>query len=522
MPPRDSPSSPRSTDDQITDFFDRFAAALADDDTFAPIADANAADVAAAAARGSLDHPVGARRPDAHPTWSPACRDGETRASRRDGTVDRVDHDAWSVEARRAPLGVVGFVFEGRPNVFADACGVVRTGNTVVFRIGSDALGTARAIVDHALDTGAARSRAARGHGSTRRFADTRCRARAVRRPTTGARRGAGVGRRGRRARRSRIAVRDAREPARHRWRVDGGRRRRRRRQRCAGGRTFARPQGVQHPQRGGAAPRTGRRTGRGRARRTRRCGSRLGGPAHVCTSCRAANRTCRRTIRSDASRSLVPAGSATSPQHRRSTATGWRSSGSGSSHRRSPWSSSTRSTRRSTLCNRYSPRFVASIVTDDPDEYEGFYAAVDAPFVGNGFTRWVDGQYALNAPELGLSNWQFGRMLGRGAILSGDSVHTVRYRAAVTDHSFTADDRVERPSRPGRSAPDAGDVDEHVGQRAGGHAHGPASPSFTFTPLAIGRAAAGEVEVRHVGAVAAGHGGQEAWRSGSGCDDVE
>ena len=86
--------------------------------------------------------------------------------------------------------------------------------------------------------------------------------------------------------------------------------------------------------------------------------------------------------------------------------------------------------------CNRFSPRFVASIVTDDGDEFDRFYAAVDAPFVGNGFTRWVDGQYALNAPELGLSNWQFGRMLGRGAILSGDSVFTMRYRATVSDHA--------------------------------------------------------------------------------------
>ena len=49
-------------------------------------------------------------------------------ASRR--TVGTIAHDGWSVEARRAPLGVVGFVFEGRPNVFADAAGVVRTGNT--------------------------------------------------------------------------------------------------------------------------------------------------------------------------------------------------------------------------------------------------------------------------------------------------------------------------------------------------------------------------------------------------------
>jgi glutamate-5-semialdehyde dehydrogenase len=85
-------------------------------------------------------------------------------------------------------------------------------------------------------------------------------------------------------------------------------------------------------------------------------------------------------------------------------------------------------------LCNRYSPRFVASLIGDDAAERDRFYAAVDAPFVGNGFTRWVDGQYALDAPELGLSNWQGGRMLGRGAILSGDSVHTVRYRATITD----------------------------------------------------------------------------------------
>ena len=86
-------------------------------------------------------------------------------------------------------------------------------------------------------------------------------------------------------------------------------------------------------------------------------------------------------------------------------------------------------------LCNAHSPHFTASLVSTDDGEHERFYAGVDAPFVGNGFTRWVDGQYALDAPELGLSNWQGGRMLGRGAILSGDSVHTVRYRATVTDH---------------------------------------------------------------------------------------
>jgi glutamate-5-semialdehyde dehydrogenase len=85
-------------------------------------------------------------------------------------------------------------------------------------------------------------------------------------------------------------------------------------------------------------------------------------------------------------------------------------------------------------LCNRHSPRFVASLVSTDPGEHERFYAAVDAPFVGDGFTRWVDGQYALDTPELGLSNWQGGRLLGRGGVLAGDSVHTIRYRATVVD----------------------------------------------------------------------------------------
>ena len=52
----------------------------------------------------------------------------------------------------------------------------------------------------------------------------------------------------------------------------------------------------------------------------------------------------------------------------------------------------------------------------------------------GDGFTRWVDGQFALLQPELGLSNWQAGRLFGRGGVLSGDSVYTVRLRASIID----------------------------------------------------------------------------------------
>ncbi|HAP75369.1 MAG TPA: glutamate-5-semialdehyde dehydrogenase, partial [Acidimicrobiaceae bacterium] len=85
-------------------------------------------------------------------------------------------------------------------------------------------------------------------------------------------------------------------------------------------------------------------------------------------------------------------------------------------------------------LCNRFSPRFVASLISADAAEHDAFYRSVDAPFVGDGFTRWVDGQFALLQPELGLSNWQGGRLFGRGGVLSGDSVHTVRLRASVSD----------------------------------------------------------------------------------------
>jgi glutamate-5-semialdehyde dehydrogenase len=80
-------------------------------------------------------------------------------------------------------------------------------------------------------------------------------------------------------------------------------------------------------------------------------------------------------------------------------------------------------------LFNRYSPRFIASLISEIDAEHEQFYASVEAPFVGDGMTRWVDGQFALRKPELGLANWQHGRLFGRGGILTGDTVYTVRTR---------------------------------------------------------------------------------------------
>ena len=80
-------------------------------------------------------------------------------------------------------------------------------------------------------------------------------------------------------------------------------------------------------------------------------------------------------------------------------------------------------------LFNTYSPRLVACLVTKDVAEAEHFYETIQSPFVGDNHTRWVDGQFALSKPELGLSNWANGRLFSRGGILTGDSVYTVRTR---------------------------------------------------------------------------------------------
>ena len=80
-------------------------------------------------------------------------------------------------------------------------------------------------------------------------------------------------------------------------------------------------------------------------------------------------------------------------------------------------------------LFNAQSPRLVGTLLSEDPNEHRRFFETLNAPFVGDGHTRWVDGQFALNKPELGLSNWEHGRLFARGAVLTGDSVYTVRTR---------------------------------------------------------------------------------------------
>jgi len=88
-------------------------------------------------------------------------------------------------------------------------------------------------------------------------------------------------------------------------------------------------------------------------------------------------------------------------------------------------------------LFNTHSPRFTVSLVSEDPAAQDRLADQADAPFVGDGFTRWVDGQYVYDRPELGLSNWQGGRLFARGGVLSGDGVFTLKTRMRQRDMSL-------------------------------------------------------------------------------------
>jgi glutamate-5-semialdehyde dehydrogenase len=88
-------------------------------------------------------------------------------------------------------------------------------------------------------------------------------------------------------------------------------------------------------------------------------------------------------------------------------------------------------------LFNAYSPRFIVSAVSESSEEIDYVWNQSNAPFVGDGLTRWVDGQFALLRPELGLSNWENGRLFARSGILSGDSAFTIRLRVRQSDKNL-------------------------------------------------------------------------------------
>jgi len=418
-------------DDQIDAFYEIFAGRLADEDTFAPIAEANAADVEAARQRGRTTTRL-VLSPTMRQDMISGLRAWAAAPSGRGDIIETVHHDGWRVEQVRAGLGVVGFVFEGRPNVFADATGVLRSGNTVVFRIGSDALGTARAIVTHALEPALSESGLPAGAVSLvdsparaagwALFSDGRL-ALAVARGS-----GPAVNQLGAVARQAGVAVS-----------LHG----------TGGAWIFA----SDHSDAEGFSAALINSLDRKVCNTLNTCcipmsrlddllprfldaledaGRRLGAnpKLHIAAG----------------DEGVIPAvwfddvvigraeGEATEPRTETIPAD--------QLGREWEWEVSPEVTLKITrdldeavrLFNQQSPRFVASLVSDDATEQRRFFDTVDAPFVGNGFTRWVDGQYALDRPELGLSNWQTGRLFGRGGILSGDSVYTIRTRVIQDD----------------------------------------------------------------------------------------
>lgn len=419
-------------DSAVSAFYDHFADRLAEDDLFVPIAEANRGDVEAAAKRGrsttrlELTATMRSDMIDGLRLWRDA-------PSSRDQLIDTIEHPGWRVEQRIAGLGVVGFVFEGRPNVFADACGVLRSGNAVVFRIGSDALGTARAIVEHALDPALREAGLPSGSAS---LVDSAAHA-AGWAMFSDPRLGLAV------ARGSGPAVAQLGAVARQ-----------------AG--TAVSLHGT-----GGAWIVTGETCDPARLESV---------VAHSLDRkvCNTLNTCC---VLADRAAELVPAvlrgleraaagRNVASKLHVTKAAHGvvpsdWRerevdiarAAGMGREHqvellgddelgREWEWEQSPEITltivdsvdEAVAAFNQQSPRFAASLISDDDAEQTHFWSSIDAPFVGDGFTRWVDGQYALRKPELGLSNWQAGRLFARGGVLSGDSVYTVRTRAHQTD----------------------------------------------------------------------------------------
>ncbi|MDB4986180.1 MAG: glutamate-5-semialdehyde dehydrogenase [Myxococcaceae bacterium] len=416
------------SDECIARFFHGFAHKLADEAVWRAIEQANASDVASAKQRGRsttrlvADEPMRRSMIDGLRGWTEAT-------SRRGQVLETVQHEGFRAELVGAPLGVVAFVFEGRPNVLADATGVLRSGNTVVFRIGSDALGTARCIMETALrpalreaglpehSVGLIESQA---HASGwALFADKRL-GLAVARGS-----GPAVATLGSLAQQAGVPVSlhgtggawivsshstDARDlEAVVRGALD--------RKVCNTLNVLcilrARAAELVPAALAGIA---GAGAARGRAFKL-----------HVLRGSEAHVPAALFTTEVDVVRAE---GIVREPQaellEEAELAHEWE------------WEDSPELTllvvdsvaAAVELFNRYSPQFIAGLLSSDASEQKSFYDSVNAPFVSDGPTRWVDGQKALRKPELGLSNWQFGRLFGRGGILTGDGVLTVRTRA--------------------------------------------------------------------------------------------
>jgi glutamate-5-semialdehyde dehydrogenase len=118
----------------------------------ARIIDANATDIARAEQAGSPAAIIDRLRLNADRVS--AMADGLRQVAGLPDPVGEVVRgytlaNGLSVEQRRVPMGVVGIIYEGRPNVTADAAGLcLKSGNAALLRGSSSAAGSNAAIVD--------------------------------------------------------------------------------------------------------------------------------------------------------------------------------------------------------------------------------------------------------------------------------------------------------------------------------------------------------------------------------------
>ena len=415
-------------DDAIAAFYGCAAAALQDDDLWREVSQVNAADVVSARRRGRSTTRL-AVSPTMRENMIAGLRAWAAMPTRRGAVLETVRRPGFQVDLVGAALGVVAFVFEGRPNVLADACGVLRGGNTVVFRIGRDALATAQAIMrlaispalrEAGLPNGAVRLVESAEHAAGwALFLDPRL-ALAVARgsgpavETLGAlARGAGTpvslhGTGG-----AWLVVSDKADVATVRDVVV----RSLDRKVCNTLNTCCLVGGSKARERADAVLAGLREAGRSR------------GQAFKLHVARGSEQLVPNALFATSVNVLRPGGPASEAQAESIDLADlgveweWEETPEVSLVAAGGLDEAVR------MFNRLSPRLVATLVSNDAAEHERFFATVDAPFVGDGHTRWVDGQFALGKPELGLSNWQHGRLFARGGVLTGDSVYTVRAR---------------------------------------------------------------------------------------------
>ena len=420
-----------ATDAQLVAFFHHCADRLGEDSVWQAIEEVNQIDLRDAKAKGRSTTRLAVSE-QMRQNMIHGLQGWAAMPSRRDAIIETVEHDNFRIELVGAALGVVAFIFEGRPNVLADACGVLRGGNTAVFRIGSDALATANKIMEMAVQPALRQAGLPEGamtlidspaHAAGwALFLDQRL-SLAVARGS-----GPSVDLLGSLAQSSGVPV--SLHGTGGAWMVASAQ---------ADASQFA--QAV-------------------RSSLDRKV-------------CNTLNTCC---IQRSQAASLVPTfleALAAAAQARGTNYKLWvasksldmvpedlftkqveinRAAGNQQEVQAEPlqtadfgqeweWEDSPEVSlilvdsiaEAAELFNQHSPRLVASLISSDSQEHADFWTQIHSPFVGDGLTRWVDGQYALAKPELGLSNWANGRLFGRGAILTGDSVYTLRTRYVST-----------------------------------------------------------------------------------------